>query len=210
MMGAWWIWGVALAIYAVFMLWYHNWRGPLTPAEIEAFLARTAQLKISGHTDRAVVRAFLEADDGRDFLMSNLVRVHPGDVVHPVTGLPVSGQALFQQYGVQFVKLLLRHGGHPMMAMRKVGGYVDAWQTPADPGWHLVGLMRYRSRRDMMALATDPAMRDMHILKSVSTAQTFSFPSQPLLSLALLPRVTVALVLALLAALLHLAVLLSA
>ena len=70
--------------------------------------------------------------------------------------------------------------------------------------------MRYRSRRDMMALATDPAMRDMHILKSVSTAQTFSFPSQPLLSLALLPRVAVALVLALLAALLHLAVLLSA
>ena len=210
MMGAWWIWGVALALYAVFVLWYHNWRGPLTPTEIEAFLARSAQLQISGHTDRAVLRAFLEADDGRDFLMSNLVRVHPGEVVHPVTGLPVSGQALFQQYGLHFVKLLLRHGGHPMMALRKVGGYVDAWQTPADPGWHLVGLMRYRSRRDMMALATDPAMREMHILKSVSTAQTFSFPSQPLLSLALLPRVAVALVLALLAALLHLTVLLSA
>jgi hypothetical protein len=209
MMVAWWIWGVALVLYSLFVLWYHNWRGPLTPAEIDVFLVQSAKLPVSGNTDRSVLRAFLEADDGRDFLMSNLVRIHPGDVVHPITGLPVSGQALFQQYGWTFVKLLLKHGGHPMMAMRKVGGYVDAWNTPDDPGWHIVGLMRYRSRRDMMALAIDPRMRGMHILKSVSTSQTFSFPSQPLVSLALLPRVSVALVLALLAALLHLTILLG-
>jgi hypothetical protein len=65
--------------------------------------------------------------------------------------------------------------------------------------------MRYRSRRDMMALALDPSLRDVHALKTASTAVTFSFPAQVLVSFALRPRVWLALVLALAAALVHLA-----
>ena len=204
------IWGTALLAYGAFRLWYDNWSGPLKPAEIDAFLAQMAgRFEATGNSPD-VLRAFLAADDGREFVMLNLVKAQLDPVEDPQTGQMVQGFELLKRYSKRFMPVLFRNGGHPGIVGRKVGGYVDAWQTPADPGWHLVGLMRYRSRRDMMALATDPAMRDMHILKSVSTAQTFSFPSQPLLSLALLPRVAVALVLALLAALLHLAVLLSA
>ncbi len=205
MVGAWWAWLVALALYGVFRLWYDNLRGPLSKAEVDAFMAEAARVKVSGHTDPAVLRAFLEADDGKEFIMSNLVRVHPGEVPHPATGAPTQGLALLQSYGRRFVMLLFRHGGHPMMAMRKVGGYVDSWNTPPDPGWHVVGAMRYRSRRDMMALALNPALRDVHVLKTASTAVTFSFPTQVLVSFALRPRVWVALVLAMAAALVHLA-----
>ncbi len=41
-----------------------------------------------------------------------------------------------------FIRVLLRHGGHPMLVMRKAGGNVDAWNTLPDPGWHGVGAMR--------------------------------------------------------------------
>jgi hypothetical protein len=208
--GAWWVWGVALAAYGAFRWWYDGRRAPLAPHEVEAFMAALDRLPASGHTDRALLRAFLEADDGREFVMSNLVRVHPGEVPHPVSGAPTTGLALFGDYGRQFVRLLLRHGGHPVMAMRKVGGYLDAWNTPPDPGWHIVGAMRYRSRRDLVALALDPALREVHPLKLAGTAATFSFPTQPILSLALPPRASVALVLALAAALAHLASLLAA
>ena len=68
--GAWWAWPLALAVYLVFRAWYDNWRGPLSQAEIEAFLAETAKTKVGEHTDRAVIRAFLEADDGKEFIMS--------------------------------------------------------------------------------------------------------------------------------------------
>jgi len=205
MVGAWWVWLVALAMYGLFRLWYDNWRGPLSPAEIDAFMAEAARAPSGGYTDPAVVRAFLEADDGREFVMSNLVRVHPGEVPHPVTGAPTRGLALLQEYGRRFVKVLLRHGGHPMLAMRKVGGYVDSWNTPPDPGWHLVAAMRYRSRRDMMQLATDPSLRDVHPFKAAGTAMTFSFPAQVMMGFAMRPRAWVALVLALAAALVHLA-----
>lgn len=209
MVGAWWAWLAALALYGAFRLWYDNLRGPLSKTEIDAFMAEAARVKVTGHTDPAVVRAFLEADDGKEFVMSNLVRVHPGEVPHPATGAPTQGLALLQSYARLFVILLLRHGGHPMMAMRKVGGYVDSWNTPPDPGWHMVGAMRYRSRRDMMALALNPALRDVHALKTAGTAVTFSFPAQVIVSFALRPRVWVALVLALVAALVHLASLLA-
>ena len=137
MTGAWWAWPVALVLYGAFRLWYDNRRGPLTPAEIEAFLAQAAErAPTGGHTDLAVLRAFLEADDGREFVMSNLLRLHTQAVPHPVTGVPTPAPVLLNHYVRRFIPLLLRHGGHPVLAMRKVGGYVDAWNTPADPGWH--------------------------------------------------------------------------
>ena len=205
MAGAWWAWPVALALYALFRLWYDNWRGPLTKAEIDAFLAEAEASPATGHTELSVVRAFLEADDGREFVMSNLLRLHEQPVPHPVTGVPTPAPQLLQVYVRRFIPLLIRHGGHPMIAMRKVGGYVDAWHTPADPGWHIVGSMRYRSRRDLMKLARDPAMREAHPFKTAATAETFSFPTHVMAGFALRPRLAMALLLALAAALMHLA-----
>jgi hypothetical protein len=69
--------------------------------------------------------------------------------------------------------------------------------------------MRYRSRRDMMALVVNPALREVHVLKTAGTAVTFSFPAQVIVSLAFRPRTWMALVLALMAALVHLASLIA-
>lgn len=204
MVGAWWAWLVALAVYVAFRLWYDNWRGPLTQAEIDSFMAKATESKMGEYSDPAVIRAFLEADDGREFIMSNLVGLHVQKVPHPFTGTPTEGLKLLQEYAKLFIKVLFRHGGHPMMAMRKLGGYVDSWNTPPDPGWHVVGAMRYRSRRDMMELATDPALKEVHPLKAAGTAVTFSFPAEVIVAFALRPRVWVGLVLALVAALTHL------
>jgi hypothetical protein len=204
MTGAWWTWGVALALYFLFRLWYDNWRGPLTRQEIEHYMSIVASTEMSAYSDPAIVREFLENDDGKEFVMVNLVRVHTSLVAHPHTGQPTKGIDLLREYGSNFIKVLLQHGGHPVLAMRKVGGYIDSWNTPPDPGWHIAGSMRYRSRRDMMALATSPSLKDVHILKTVATATTFSFPSQVVLGLYLGPRIWVALILALLAAVVHL------
>jgi hypothetical protein len=209
LLGAWWIWVVALALYIVFRLWYDNWRGPLSPQEVNDFMNQVSGLKMSEYSDPKDLRAFLEADDGKEFVMVNLVRVHTGELAHPHTGKPTKGIDLLREYGNSFVKVLVRHGGHPVLVMRKVGGYIDSWNTSPDPGWHVAGSMRYRSRRDMMQLALDPSVRDVHILKTAATATTFSFPSQVVLGLAIRPRVWVALLLTLSAALVHLASLIA-
>ncbi len=138
-----------------------------------AYMALAAKAPAAEHTDTATLRAFLEADDGREFVL-----------------------------------VLVAHGGHPIVAVRKVGGYIDAWNTPVDPGWTIASMVRYRSRRDLMQLATDPSFTQAYVFKAAAVAETFSFPSQVVSSMALRPRVAVALSLALCAAIAHLASLL--
>ena len=201
----WTVWIVALAAYAGFLAWYDNWKGPLRAEEIDALMERMKDTPGGAHNDLGTIRAFLEADDGREFVMVNLVKVRSGEVPHPVTGAPSSARDLMQHYTGAFVPELLRRGGHPAMAARKVGGYVDAWNVAPDPGWTIVGFMRYRSRRDMAELAADPRFTEIHPFKMAATAETFSFPTQTIILSYVSPRVWVALVLALVAALAQIA-----
>jgi len=209
-MAAWIIWGAAVLAYGAFRLWYDNWSGPLNLAEIDAFLAQMAGRFEGTGNSPEVMRAFLEADDGREFVMLNLVKAQMDQVEDPKTGQMVQGFDLLKRYSKRFMPVLFRNGGHPGMVGRKVGGYVDAWNTEADPGWTVFGVMRSRRRRDMMKPVKDPPFMEGHPDKLLGTLATFSFPTQRVVSFYLSPRVTVALVLALIAALAHLAVLIIA
>ncbi|MGL4313591.1 MAG: hypothetical protein ACRCSO_06335, partial [Sphingomonas sp.] len=173
-MTGWAIWGTALALYLLFRAWYDNWRGPLTPAEIDRYLAAMDDRMESTGNSAATLRAFLEADDGGEFIMLNLVKAEMAPVADPAGGPDRPGFELLQRYARRFMPVLLRRGGHPAIVGRKIGGYIDAWNTPADPGWTVFGLMRYRSRRDMLKLAIDPAFIAGHSDKLAGTAATFS------------------------------------
>ena len=38
-----WVWLVALALYALFLAWYRNWRGKLTPPEVERYISEAVK-----------------------------------------------------------------------------------------------------------------------------------------------------------------------
>jgi len=194
-----WIWAGAAFLYLIFALWYFNWKGPLKPDEIDKYveLISTSQ----SPTDTEVIRKFLEEDDGKEFIMLNLVRFHEGKIVHPDTGEKTDGQALVQDYLGPFMKALFKRGGHPVILSRKRGGYIDSWNASADEGFQVVGSMRYRSRRDMMILVTDPRFGDSHKYKLAAIDGTISFPTQSFMSTFLSPKIWVALLLILLASL---------
>jgi hypothetical protein len=203
-MSPWLIWGGALALYGLFRLWYDNWRGPLSQAEIDSFIEQVHG-KYSGGNEAGVLRSFLEADDGKEFVMLNLVKIETGMVTDPATYEQIEGRVAMRRYSDPFVRRLIANGGHPGMVGRKVGPYVDAWNVEADPGWSIFGLMRYRSRRDLVRMAADPRFAEHHAYKALGIPVTFSFPTQRELSVYMGPRVWVALVLALGTALLQLA-----
>lgn len=200
------VWGVALALYLVFRRWYDGSRPPLTAAEIDAFVPRLPPHALANPAEIATLRSFLAADDGREFAMLNLVKLAPEPVANPRTGAPMPASELLEAYTRPFFRALLRKGSHPAIAARVVGGYLDSWQVPADPGWTIVGYVRYRSRRDLLELITDPRFADAHTFKIAATPVTLSFPTQPRILLFVSPRVWVGLVIALVAALVLLAV----
>jgi hypothetical protein len=203
-MGALLIWGTAAIIYGAFSLWYNSLRGPLTPAEIDGYMERLRAQSGATAERLAPVREFLAADDGREFFMVNLIRMHDGPVKEPGTGQEKSAREVLSGYSRYFLIALFRRAGHPIFGARGAGHYVENWGTEPDPGWTLALVVRYRSRRDMIELATDPRFAPAHAYKVAAMSNTLALPVSPGYVM-FGARVGVALVVALIAALTHLA-----
>ena len=200
------IWVITLLVYLAFRLWYDGLRKPLTAEEVEKYSRLFEQHAGAGdEVDLAVMRKFLEEDDGKEFIMMNLLQYNPSPMKHPDTGQDAQADSILQEYFRPFMGRVIRRAGHPVIAGRAVGGYLDAWNTPPDPGWHGAGLIRYRSRRDIIELSLASAkFQDLHKYKLAALKQTIAFPIQTQMGLYASPRVTVAMALALAAALLQL------
>jgi hypothetical protein len=198
------IWGTAAILYAAFFFWYNSLRGPLKPAEVDAYIDRLRTLSEATTERLAPVRAFLEADDGREFFMLNLIRLHDGSVKDPGSGQLKPAREVLSGYSRFFLAALFRRAGHPAFGGRVAARYIEHWGTEPDPGWTMAVTMRYRSRRDMMELATDPRFIPAHAYKIAAMANTLALPVAPGYVL-FGARVSCALILALIAALTHLA-----
>ena len=141
-------------------------------------------------------------DDGGEFFMVNLVGFTEGPASHPETGAKVDARELVQSYFRPFAVKILARGGYPAFSARTLSGYIEAWGW-ANPGWDFVNLMRYRSRRDLLILATEKDFNDIHIYKRAAIASTFSIPAQSIGGALLSPRIWIALFIFLMAALAH-------
>jgi hypothetical protein len=206
-----WVWGVALLGYAVFLAWYFNWRGPLSKAEVETLMARM-QANNVGHGDQdemPVIRKFLEEDDGREFFMLNVIRLSEVEVADPVTGEMLPARQVMAGYTRMFMPALFARGGHPALAARRIGGMVDTWGLNEVPEWSMMGYIRYRSRRDLAHLICDPRFTGAHAFKFAAMPQTFNFPTRPMIKTLAGPGIWVGLTFALAAAMAQIALLLS-
>lgn len=194
------IWICALLSYLAFRFWYDGIRRPLSPEEVEHFVGVLKKRASEGldQQDLAVIQQFMEEDDGQEFIMVNLVQFNSSPVIHPSTGREVEAAALLQEYFKPLMKTFLRRAGHPVLGARVVGGYIESWNTPPDPGWNVAGLIRYRSRRDaILASLADSEFDGIHQYKIAALRQTFVLPTQKMMGLYASPRLTVGLVLAL-------------
>jgi len=194
------IWGAALFVYLLFLAWHENWIGALKPDEIAAFTARLAADDNLDDALRANLIKFMQDDEGDEFFMLNMLALHKGKIADPDTGAPVSAVALLNKYFRPFIGKLFRRAGYSAITGAVVGDYIDAWNTSANPGWSGNGLIRYRSRRDLMLAATDPSFAAGHKYKQAALAVTFAVPVGGQIGFFVSPRIWVALLVLLAAA----------
>ena len=195
----WQIWVLVPVFYGLFCLWYFNWQGPINQDEIDKFLDIFSELEANKHTELAVIRKFLEDDDGKEFVMLNLIQLHEGKVPHPVTGDKQKPGALIANYFKSFSMASLKRGGHPVLQARTVGGNIDSWNADSNAGFMMTSMMRYKSRRDLVELLIDPAFADSHLYKLAAIERTISYPTQTMLSISIRPPVSVLVALLMLA-----------
>lgn len=187
-------------LYLAFWFWWGGKGQPMTQQEIDEGLATLQASDTSAHGREAVqqVRELLSKDDGKSFIMLNLVR-HRAKALYP-PGLDYGDdpRAADRRYGKSIVWDLLRNGNCMLFIARRSGNFIVPEGADA---WHYVAMVRYRSRRDFLRFAQQSSRADKFVHKWAAIEKTHVFPVQPMLSLFLV-RTTVALALAVLGGLL--------
>jgi hypothetical protein len=196
------VWAAAAVAYAAFWLWYQGVRRPLAKSEVDGYLAKIEPRLATDPERLERMREFLESDDGGEFYMVNLIRLNPEPVRPPDGGPAAPAQQVLEGYTAPFMRALFMRAGHPALMGRAAAGYLEAWGVEKNPGWTFAGVIRYRSRRDLIQLATAPQFAPIHLFKSAAMSNTLAFPIAAPARIFFSPRLVVGLGLALLAALL--------
>lgn len=175
-----WSWLIIAVIYAAFFSWYTSFKGPLTPTEIEHYMTLTEARNPDASAEaRARMRAFMEEDTGDDFVMINVIHlydkplqidgVEPGDTTDDVL-------AKYMEY---MFPAMLSRASHPVFQGSAVATAMDIMNADGMETWTAGAGVRYRSRRDLLEIATNPAFGGRHEYKVAAMAKTIAFPVDP-------------------------------
>jgi hypothetical protein len=189
------IWAIAVILYGVFYSWYIGFRKKVTPQEAEALMAHIKRDTAIAPKRLMSIESFLGNDDGKDFVMVNLL--------HLKRPFKESREKL-EVYQKIFLGKLAKKAGHPVMFGRAASGNIENLDCDAADGWTAFGLVRYRSRRDLLEMLLETIDSEHHQLKLDSMEKTFAFPSAPW-SIVGGPKVLVPMAIALLAMVFQLA-----
>jgi hypothetical protein len=176
------VWAVPALLYAVFFFWYTSFGGPLTQEEVERYMSAFEER--GGDAEVLTqVRAFLESDTGNDFIMINAL--HMKDTPDQVEGVEPgeSSDDVMAKYMEYMWPALLRRASHPVMFGPAVSNALDVVGIEDARIWNRGAAMRYRSRRDMMEITTNPAFSGRHDFKTASLEKTIAYPIEDALTL---------------------------
>jgi hypothetical protein len=186
---------ILVLLYGGWLWWYGGTGEPVTAQEVATYLERVSgNARASGLEPNAELleelRTLASTDDGNEFYMLNLIRWR--DKAQYPEGSPWAGDldpvAANDRYASGIVPALLRHGGLPVFVGEPAGRFIE--DGDARP-WDFIGLVRYRSIRDMLEMVAEPRMMELGPHKWASIEETHVFPVRPQASLVMV-RLTVA------------------
>ena len=169
-------------VYLAFWLWYGGDGQPMSASEIEEALHKLRNADPAHNNDDEVedVRQLLASDDGKEFVMQNLVRYRSKALYPEGSGFSDDPREADKRYGKSIIGDLLRYGNIIVFVARKSGDFVKPEGADA---WHYVAMVRYRSRRDFVRFATRANQADKFMHKWAAIEKTHVFPVKPLISL---------------------------
>jgi hypothetical protein len=188
------VWAVLAILYSAFFSWYTSFSGPLSGEEIAHYVD---VLQTDGERDPARIAlwlGFMENDTGDDFAMFNALDLRETPL--PMDGVPAdeSSQAVMQRYARPFMAEAFKSAAHPVLLGSAAAGTLDLWGIEGAEQWSNAGVVRYRSRRDLMEQAVHTLGADIHGYKIAALEKTIAYPLDPWFHLGD-PRLVLALVL---------------
>jgi hypothetical protein len=94
-----------------------------------------------------------------------------------------SSQEVLDKYMAYMLPALLSRGSHPVIFGAAASNAMDLMNADGMERWTTGAGMRYRSRRDFLEIAIDPAFADAHEFKKAAMRKTIAFPIDPWIQL---------------------------
>ena len=181
-------WLILGAVYIGFFFWYTDMEGKLSQEEIQIFIKKHEQNIINDGVSPDseefqlridFLKRFMEEDNGKQFIMVNNIEMNknPGDVVGANPG--ESADQLMSRYMEYMWPNLLKRASHPIFMSNAVYQSMDLVGIEGAETWDQAALMRYKSRRTMMEIVTNPDMMDRHEFKIAALQKTIAYPVEP-------------------------------
>ncbi|MEM7327671.1 MAG: hypothetical protein AAF437_02955 [Pseudomonadota bacterium] len=182
-----WAWTALLVIvFFAFSAWYGGNGKPISAEDGAAMLEQLrANYADDGQSDQNFIvnmERMIPNDDGKEFYAVNLEQLKDG----------AEAEAADAAYARTVFPLLLKRGGHPVFVSHPAGLMLGDYGDQVDR----VVVVRYRSLRDLIDMANDPAMIAGSPYKFQSLDHTEVFITRPRLTFVHV-RFTMALLLSL-------------
>ena len=180
-MNRFYFWFTAALLYVFFVVWYTNFDGPMQEDEIAEVLK---QARASGRSVQSLktLEDFMRTDTGNDFIMVNLLDMNESPPDLPATGPGADPMQLINHYMEHMYPAQFERASHPIFFGRAVADAMDISGVEGANHWDQGALFRYRSRRDIIAIATNPAFNERHDYKMAALTKTIAFPVEPVLN----------------------------
>lgn len=175
-------------LYVVFFFWYGGSTTPLTTEEADALIAeiRAEAEARSGHADEKLLESFrvlTREDDGREYYMLNLMRFREKALYPEGSGYDDDVMAAAARYNEAVVPALLKRGSLPILMGKYAGAFIPPNPNAQEGDWDQIGIVRYRSRRDMLDMARALGRSGGGVHKWASLEKTIVFPVTPIFDL---------------------------
>jgi hypothetical protein len=192
---------IPLVIYALFLVWYGGRARPLVEEEVKDFLALMTSRGIDRDDPELFesLKRLLSRDDGREFVMVNLIKYREKAAYPPGSPYGDSAVEADKRYARAFFPYLLRYGNVPVFISWRSGSFIE---PPGAEPWQVVAMIRYRSRRDFIRSVRAVVGKDVMVHKWAAIDTTHVFPVRPLFSFIAV-RWAVALLIAVVASLVY-------
>ena len=174
------LWLGSIVLYALFFSWYTDFGGPLTETEIQAYIAKTANLNLGGDPlSRGALLEFMRNDTGGQFLMLNAVDLAKNPPQMKGAPPDADGQTLIDLYMEHMIPALLSRASHPVAVGKSVADSLDLLGIEGAQSWSHGAIMRYRSRRTLIDIIGNPEFYSRHDFKLAGLEKTIAYPIEP-------------------------------
>lgn len=196
------IWVVCGLLYLAFFSWYTSFGGPLTDEEIEQYMTYFQREGANPTPERlANLLRFMQEDTGDDFVMVNVIEMYDKPLAIPGVAATDTSDDVLGKYMQYMYPALFARASHPVLFGDAPSNALDLMNAPNMQKWTRGAGMRYRSRRDMLEISTNPEFSGSHEFKIAAMAKTIAFPIDPFWQLGD-PRLVLGLLLGLIGSLL--------